>query len=66
MDTRAFKRYLHHSERYNRRGFGLAEEVASSLEEAYQSDLIQSLRDNGYQLQHGRVTIRLAQAFGFC
>lgn len=66
MDTRAFKRSLHHSDRYNRRGFGRAEEVASSLEEAYQSDLIQSLRDNGYQLQQGRVTIRLAQAFGFC
>ena len=26
MDTRAFKRSLHHSDRYNRRGFGLGEE----------------------------------------
>jgi hypothetical protein len=31
VDTRAFKRSLHHSERYNRRGFGLGEEVAGSL-----------------------------------
>ena len=66
MDTRAFKRSLHHSDRYNRRGFGRAKEVAGSLEDAYQSDLIQSIRENGYQLQQGRVTIRLAQAFGFC
>ena len=35
MDTHAFKRSLHHSERYNRRGFGRAEEVAESLEQAY-------------------------------
>lgn len=66
MDTRAFKRSLHHSERYNRRGFGLGDEVAGSLEEAYQSDLIAKLRDNGYTLQRGRLTVRLAEAFGFC
>ncbi|MCP9809469.1 4-hydroxy-3-methylbut-2-enyl diphosphate reductase [Cyanobium sp. HWJ4-Hawea] len=66
MDTRAFKRSLHHSERYNRRGFGLGEEVAGSLEQAYQSDLIASLRSNGYELRRGRLTVRLAEAFGFC
>ena len=66
MDTRAFKRSLHHSERYNRRGFGLGEEVAGSLQTAYQSDLIASIRENGYQLQRGRLTVRLAEAFGFC
>ena len=46
VDTHAFKRSLHHSERYNRRGFGRAEEVAGSLEQAYQSDLIAKLREN--------------------
>jgi len=66
MDTRAFKRSLHHSERYNRRGFGRAEEVAGSLEQAYQSHLIASLRENGHRLQRGRLEIRLAEAFGFC
>ena len=64
MDTHAFKRSLHHSERYNRRGFGRAEEVAESLEEAYQSGLISRIRDNGYKLSHGRLTVRLAEAFG--
>ena len=66
MDTRAFKRSLHHSELYNRRGFGLGEEVAGNLRTAYQSDLIASLRENGYQLRQGRLTVRLAEAFGFC
>ena len=66
MDTHAFKRSLHHSERYNRRGFGRAEEVAESLEQAYQSGLIGMIRDNGYLLEHGRLNVRLAEAFGFC
>nr|WP_228007328.1 4-hydroxy-3-methylbut-2-enyl diphosphate reductase [Cyanobium sp. LEGE 06143] len=66
VDTRAFKRSLHHSERYNRRGFGLGEEVAGSLEQAYQSDLVAKLRGNGYALQRGRLNVRLAEAFGFC
>ena len=66
MDTRAFKRSLHHSERYNRRGFGLGEEVAGSLQTAYQSDLVAALRTNGHELREGRLTVRLAEAFGFC
>ncbi|MFZ9149478.1 MAG: 4-hydroxy-3-methylbut-2-enyl diphosphate reductase, partial [Vulcanococcus sp.] len=60
------KRSLHHSDRYNRRGFGLGEEVAGSLEQAYQSNLIANLRENGYQLSHGRLNVKLAEAFGFC
>jgi 4-hydroxy-3-methylbut-2-enyl diphosphate reductase len=66
VDTRSFKRSLHHSERYNRRGFGLGEEVAGSLQTAYQSDLIAGLRTNGHALSEGRLTVRLAEAFGFC
>jgi 4-hydroxy-3-methylbut-2-enyl diphosphate reductase len=66
VDTRAFKRSLHHSDRYNRRGFGLGDEVAGTLQTAYQSDLIGQLRANGYTLSQGRLTVRLAEAFGFC
>jgi 4-hydroxy-3-methylbut-2-enyl diphosphate reductase len=66
VDTRAFKRSLHHSDRYNRRGFGLGDEVAGSLQTAYQSDLVAELRSNGYLLEQGRLTVRLAEAFGFC
>ncbi|MEB3261715.1 MAG: 4-hydroxy-3-methylbut-2-enyl diphosphate reductase [Cyanobacteriota bacterium] len=66
MDTRAFKRSLHHSEHYNRRGFGLGEQVAGTLQTAYQSDLVARLRGHGYVLEQGRLTVRLAEAFGFC
>jgi 4-hydroxy-3-methylbut-2-enyl diphosphate reductase len=66
VDTRAFKRSLHLSDRYNRRGFGLGEEVAGSLQTAYQSDLIGRIRENGYELRQGRLTVLLAEAFGFC
>jgi 4-hydroxy-3-methylbut-2-en-1-yl diphosphate reductase len=66
MDTKAFKRSLHHSENYHRKGFGHEEEVASVMQSAYQSPLIQEIRENNYTLQRGDITIKLAQAFGFC
>ncbi|MFN6514720.1 MAG: 4-hydroxy-3-methylbut-2-enyl diphosphate reductase [Nostoc sp. CreGUA01] len=66
MDTKAFKRTLQHSENYNRKGFGHQAEVTSQLQSEYQSNLIQEIRDRNYTLQRGDVTIRLAQAFGFC
>ena len=66
MDTQAFKRSLHQSERYNRRGFGSPTKRAQALEEVYQSNLIGSIRDNGYLLDHGRLRVKLAEAFGFC
>lgn len=66
MDTKAFKRSLQQSENYHRKGFGHEAEVANVMETAYQSSLIQQIRDNNYRLERGAVTIRLAQAFGFC
>ncbi|MEA5619084.1 4-hydroxy-3-methylbut-2-enyl diphosphate reductase [Cronbergia sp. UHCC 0137] len=66
MDTKAFKRNLQHSENYNRKGFGHQAEVATQLQSEYQSNLIQQIRDRNYTLQRENVTIRLAQAFGFC
>ncbi|MEA5596602.1 4-hydroxy-3-methylbut-2-enyl diphosphate reductase [Rivularia sp. UHCC 0363] len=66
MDTKAFKRALQHSENYHRRGFGHQEEVATQLHSEYQSSLIQEIRDRDYSLTRGDVTIRLAEAFGFC
>ncbi len=38
MDTQAFKRSLHHSDRYNRRGFESPTKRAQALEKAYQSN----------------------------
>ncbi|MEW6496317.1 MAG: 4-hydroxy-3-methylbut-2-enyl diphosphate reductase [Cyanobacteriota bacterium] len=66
MDTKAFKRSLHSSENYHRKGFGHEAEVATQLQSEYQSPLIQEIRNNNYRLQRGDVTIRLAEAFGFC
>ncbi len=66
MDTKAFKRSLHHSENYHRKGFGHQAEIATQLNSEYQSNLIQEIRDNNYTLTRGNVTIQLAQSFGFC
>jgi 4-hydroxy-3-methylbut-2-enyl diphosphate reductase len=66
MDTKAFKRSLQSSENYHRKGFGHAEEVAGMLKSEYQSHLIAQIRANNYTLERGDVTIRLAEAFGFC
>ena len=66
MDTQAFKQTLHKSDRYNRRGFGSANKRAQALAEAYQSGLIGSIRENGNELEHGRLKVKIAEAFGFC
>ncbi len=66
MDTKAFKRSLNSSENYHRKGFGHEEAVSGQMQSEYQSDLIQEIRNNNYTLTRGDVTIRLAQAFGFC
>ena len=66
MDTKAFKRSLQQSENYHRRSFGHAAEVMEVMDSEYQSQLIREIRQNNYRLQRGNVTIRLAEAFGFC
>jgi 4-hydroxy-3-methylbut-2-enyl diphosphate reductase len=66
MDTKAFKRSLNSSANYHRKGFGHGEAVATTMQSEYESPLIQEIRANSSTLQRGDVTIRLAQAFGFC
>jgi 4-hydroxy-3-methylbut-2-enyl diphosphate reductase len=66
MDTKAFTRALKQSENYHRRGFGHEKDVAQTMESSYQSNLIQQIRENNYIWSKGNVTIKLAQAFGFC
>ncbi len=66
MDTKAFKRSLNSSQNYHRKGFGHDEAVSGQMQSEYQSSLIQHIRDNQYVYTEGQVTIRLAQAFGFC
>jgi len=66
MDTKAFKRSLHHADNYFRRGFGHGDVVASQMQTEYNSGLIQEIRDRHYSLTRGEVTIKLAEDFGFC
>ncbi|MGQ9872767.1 4-hydroxy-3-methylbut-2-enyl diphosphate reductase [Leptodesmis sp.] len=66
MDTKAFKRSLNSSQNYHRKGFGHDAEVSDQMQSEYQSGLIQQIRENNFTLIRGEVTIRLAEAFGFC
>ncbi|MBW4699317.1 MAG: 4-hydroxy-3-methylbut-2-enyl diphosphate reductase [Aphanocapsa lilacina HA4352-LM1] len=54
------------SKNYFRKGFGLKAAVQDDLKAEYESPLIHEIRANSYTLQRGGVTIRLAEAFGFC
>ena len=51
---------------YFRRGFGLKKEIEPLLAAEYHSALVEDLRARGYNATFGDVTIRLAEAFGFC
>lgn len=67
MDTRAFRRNLNKSDKYYRnQGFGEKEQIAAQMGDEYQSELIQTIRTQGYTYTHGDVTIKLAKDFGFC
>lgn len=52
--------------KYHRKGFGLKDEVQIELKREYESDLISQIRKSGNSLVVGDITIKLAQAFGFC
>src|SRR3954463_3759443 len=51
---------------YFRKGFGLKGEIAGRLSADYHSAIVESLKANGYRLQVGPLTFRLAREFGFC
>jgi len=49
-----------------RKGLDLKHEVAGVLAESYRSDLIDAIKNDGFQYVSGRFTIHLAREFGFC
>lgn len=51
---------------YHRKGFGLKDVVEVELKKVYESDLIAKLRASGNVLTVNGITIKLAEAFGFC
>jgi 4-hydroxy-3-methylbut-2-en-1-yl diphosphate reductase len=53
-------------ETYFRKGFGLKSAVEEVLTADYNGRLVDLLRERGYTLETGGVTVRLAREFGFC
>ena len=49
-----------------RKGLNLKSEVADDLTRDYHSQLVDRVKAEGHSLQSGRLTIHLAQEFGFC
>jgi len=54
------------SSNYHRKGFGLKDIVEVELKNDYESDLIGQLKAAGNVLTVNGITIKLAEAFGFC
>ncbi len=53
-------------DRYINRGFGLKQAIGGQLVRDYHSELVDRMRQEGFSLEAGGVTFRLAQEFGFC
>ncbi|KAJ4844451.1 hypothetical protein Tsubulata_028942 [Turnera subulata] len=66
FDPKAFRRDLTRSANYNRKGFGHKEETLQLMDREYTSDIIKTLKENGYEYTWGNVTVKLAEAYGFC
>lgn len=66
FDAKVFRHNLTRSKNYNRRGFGHKEETMELMNREYTSDVIKTLKDNGNEYTWGNVTVKLAEAYGFC
>ncbi|KAJ8441953.1 hypothetical protein Cgig2_020098 [Carnegiea gigantea] len=66
FDAKAFRHNLTRSKNYNRRGFGHKEETLQLMNREYTSDIIKTLKENGNEYTWGNVTVKLAEAYGFC
>ncbi len=49
-----------------RKSFGLKEEIRPQLEASYHSPLIEKIKAEQFQMRSGRMTLYLAEEFGFC
>ncbi|CAL9115124.1 unnamed protein product [Musa textilis] len=66
FDKKAFRHNLTRSENYNRRGFGHKKETLELMNQQYTSDVIKTLKENNNEYTWGDVTVKLAEAYGFC
>ena len=51
---------------YYQKGFGLGAEIRPQLQETYRSQIVDTMRTNGFRLDAGDLTFLLAMEFGFC
>ena len=49
-----------------RKGLDLKHDVADALARDYHSQVVENIKDAGFSLSFGRLTVHLAQEFGFC
>ncbi|KAL8553240.1 hypothetical protein ACS0TY_001773 [Phlomoides rotata] len=66
FNAKAFRHNLTRSDNYNRKGFGHKEEILEQMSQEFTSDIIMKLKENGYEYTWGNVTVKLAEAYGFC
>nr|KAJ0187657.1 hypothetical protein LSAT_V11C900499840 [Lactuca sativa] len=66
FDAKVFRHNLTRSENYNRKGFGHKKETLELMSQEYTSDIIKTLKENNYEYTWGNVTVKLAEAYGFC
>lgn len=66
FDTKTFRKNLTRSKNYNRKGFGHKEETLALMDKEFQSGLVKTLKANNNEHTWGDVTVKLAEAYGFC
>ncbi|RAL38868.1 hypothetical protein DM860_015229 [Cuscuta australis] len=66
FDPKTFRKNLTRSANYNRKGFGHKDETLELMNREYTSDIIKKLKENGFEYTWGNVTVKLAEAYGFC
>ncbi|KAL4555677.1 hypothetical protein LXL04_038305 [Taraxacum kok-saghyz] len=66
FDAKVFRHNLTRSDNYNRKGFGHKKETLELMNQEYTSDIIETLKENNYVYTWGNVTVKLAEAYGFC
>ncbi|XP_031484319.1 4-hydroxy-3-methylbut-2-enyl diphosphate reductase, chloroplastic-like [Nymphaea colorata] len=66
FDPKVFRKNLTRSKNYNRKGFGFKEETMQLINREYKSNIIETLKKNNYEYTWGNVTVKLAEAYGFC
>ncbi|CAI9294670.1 unnamed protein product [Lactuca saligna] len=66
FDAKVFRHNLTRSDNYNRKGFGRKEETLDLMNQEYTSDIIKTLKENNFVYTWGNVTVKLAEAYGFC